>query len=610
MNRPFNPSQSEAISHKQGPAMVLAGPGSGKTLVITHRVYNLIHSYNVKPENILVITFTKAASIEMRDRYRALSGVQDAVTFGTFHSVFFRILKYAYQYKAEDVIRSEEVYRVISELAISAELTVEDEELLSNLIGEIGRVKNEGIDITHYYPQNCSADVFRRIFEGYQQYLHQHRKLDFDDMLVYTYELFQERPDILAMWQKQYAYILIDEYQDINKLQFEIVRMLAAPQNNLFVVGDDDQSIYGFRGSKPELMLRFGKYYPQAHILYLRENYRSTAAIVEASGRLISHNQSRYKKDFLAVSDEKEAVIHKQFKNQKEEYEEVIRHIKEAYAHGIPYHEMAILCRTNLQPRKLIYHLINHNIPFASKDVIPNIYEHWITKDILAYIRIAQGSRERKDFLRIMNRPGRYIKRESLEQPSVDFDRWCAYYKEQPQIAQRIRKLEEDIRVLSGMTPYSAVNYIRKAMNYDEYLKQYAEYRKVDEDELYALMEELQDSAREYKRYDAWICHMQEYKEDLIKQTKQEDYQSEGVWIVTLHGAKGLEYEEVYLIDVNEGVMPYKKAVLNHDVEEERRMFYVGMTRAKSKLRIYSVEEYNGKAVAVSRFVKEALSPA
>lgn len=607
MKQSFNPSQSEAISHGEGPALILAGPGSGKTLVITQRVKNLIENQGVNPSNILVVTFTKAAARQMKERFVSLMGGKHyTVTFGTFHAVFFSVLKNAYHYSAKNIIREEEKYRFLKEIIDRMELEYEDEQdFMSGVLGEISLVKNEQIEITHYYAKNCAADIFRRIYKEYEGKMQRAGLLDFDDMLVYTYELFRERKDILALWQKQYPYILVDEFQDINFLQFEIVKMMALPENHLFVVGDDDQSIYRFRGAKPELMLNFKKSYPNAKEILLDVNYRSVSGVIQAAQRLIGHNSERFHKKIHAQNPERGGVQISLHKNQWEENEAVIENIKKQAERGIPYREMAILFRTNIQPRMLMRQLMNHNIPFVAKDKIPNLYEHWIARDIFTYIRIAQGSRERADFLKIMNRPKRYIGRESLEEMSVAFDVWMDYYKEQPWIAERIDRLEYDIRMLSGMKPFAAMNYIRNGIGYDEFCKEYAEYRHIKVEELIEILDELQESAKEYNSYDAWFLHMEEYKEELEKQAREQQYNPDGVTLATLHSAKGLEYEVVYIIDVNEGIMPYKKAVLNQDIEEERRMFYVGMTRAKKELYLSSVHEYGGRKVDVSRFIKE-----
>ena len=610
VKKQYNEAQIQAIRHKNGPCMTLAGPGSGKTAVITERVKYLITEHGVNPSNILVITFTKAAATEMKERFLTLMGQEKMpVTFGTFHAVFFQILKHAYHYTAANIVKEEQKYNCMKELVLKHRLEFEDEaEFVTAILGEISLVKNTGVEFAHYYSTNCATEVFRRLYSEYHEYLYTHKLIDFDDMLVYTYELFRERPDILSAWQKKFTYILIDEMQDINKLQYDIVKMLAAPENNLFVVGDDDQSIYRFRGAKPEIMLHFFDDYPKGKRILLDRNYRSQEEIVKASLNLISHNKERFKKDIKASLPAKDPVEYAIFPSQREQNLRIIRDISERLDHGGKYSDFAVLFRTNTQPRLLMEQLMEYNVPFIARDSIPNIYEHWIAKDLFAYIRIAQGSRQRSDFLQIMNRPKRYINRDSLDDEQVAFDVWIWFYEEQPWIAKRIEQLEHDIKMLEWMSPYAAINYIRHGIGYDEFLKEYAEYRRIREDDLFDVLEELQESAREYKNYDAWFLHIEEYAEEIqkLRQQKQEQEQKDSVLLATLHSAKGLEYEHVYIVDVNEGVMPYKKATLEQEIEEERRMFYVGMTRAKQDLHLFSTKQVNHKDAEVSRFIREA----
>lgn len=605
----LNPSQERAIRHKEGPMLVLAGPGSGKTLVITERTRYLIEECQISPSNILVITFTKAAAAEMKQRFRRRVGRDCPVTFGTFHAVFFMILKHAYHYSAENIIREETRYQCIREIIAKCQLDYEDEnEFITSLLGEIGMVKNAGIAIANYYSKNCAETVFRRIFNEYQEYLYRHKLLDFDDMLVYTKELFLERSDILAAWQKKYQYILIDEFQDINKIQYDIIKMMAGEQQNLFAVGDDDQSIYRFRGAKPEIMLHFKEDFKGAKTVLLDTNYRSTRQIVAAAGNVIRYNRERFEKQIKAGGGSGAEVEYLLFEGQREENARIIWDIQEAVEHGAHYEDFAILFRTNTQPRLLMEQLLAYNIPFRTKDSIPNLYEHWIAKDLFAYIRIAMGSRERRDFLQIMNRPKRYISRESLDEPTVAFDVWEWYYEEQPWVAKRIGQLQHDIKVLERLSPYAAINYIRKAIGYDEFLAEYADYRRIKVEDLYDVIEELQASAKDHKNYDGWFAHIDAYTRELQEMYRLQNENRESVALATLHSAKGLEYENVYLIDVNEGMMPYKKAVLDPEIEEERRMFYVGMTRAKKNLHLFAVKKLNNKDAEISRFIGEAQS--
>ena len=606
----FNASQTRAIHHKNGPMLVLAGPGSGKTLVITERTKYLIEECGIDPAQILVITFTKAAATEMKRRFQRKMNRLCPVTFGTFHAVYFAILKHAYNYSADNIAREEQRYQSMREIIAKEHLTYEDEtEFITSLLGEISLVKNSGIEIANYYSKNCAETVFRKIYRQYHEFLYKNRLIDFDDMLVYTKELFEQRADILAAWQNKYRYILIDEFQDINRIQYDIIKMLAGERKNLFIVGDDDQSIYRFRGAKPEIMLHFKDDYPEAETVLLDVNYRSVKNIVTSAGYLIGHNKERFQKKIEAADQGDIPVEWQLFESQRKENARIIWDIQEAVEKGAKYEEFAVLFRTNTQPRLLMEQLMEYNIPFRTRDTVPNLYEHWIAKDIFAYIRIAMGSRERRDFLQIMNRPKRYISRESLDEETVAFDVWEWYYEEQPWVAKRIEKLEGDIRMLERLSPYAAINYIRKAIGYDEFCTEYADYRRIKADDLFDVLDELLDAAREYKTYDAWFDHIENYTKELQEFYRVQNQNPNSVALATLHSAKGLEYENVYIIDVNEGVMPYKKAVLEPEVEEERRMFYVGMTRAKKNLHLFSVRQLNHKDAEISRFIKEAQPP-
>ena len=606
----FNASQTRAIHHKNGPMLVLAGPGSGKTLVITERTKYLIEECGIDPAQILVITFTKAAATEMKRRFQRKMNRSCPVTFGTFHAVYFAILKHAYNYSADNIAREEQSYQCMREIIAKEHLTYEDEtEFITSLLGEISLVKNSGIEIANYYSKNCAETVFRKVYRQYHEFLYKNRLIDFDDMLVYTKELFEQRADILAAWQNKYRYILIDEFQDINRIQYDIIKMLAGERKNLFIVGDDDQSIYRFRGAKPEIMLHFKDDYPEAETVLLDVNYRSVKNIVTSAGYLIGHNKERFQKKIEAADQGDNPVEWQLFESQRKENARIIWDIQEAVEKGAKYEEFAVLFRTNTQPRLLMEQLMEYNIPFRTRDTVPNLYEHWIAKDIFAYIRIALGSRERRDFLQIMNRPKRYISRESLDEETVAFDVWEWYYEEQPWVAKRIEKLEGDIRMLERLSPYAAINYIRKAIGYDEFCTEYADYRRIKADDLFDVLDELLDAAREYKTYDAWFDHIENYTKELQEFYRVQNQNPNSVALATLHSAKGLEYENVYIIDVNEGVMPYKKAVLEPEVEEERRMFYVGMTRAKKNLHLFSVRQLNHKDAEISRFIKEAQPP-
>lgn len=603
----FNDAQKKAIRHGEGPALVLAGPGSGKTTVITSRVRFLTEKRGVNPGNILVITFTRAAAAEMKERYERLTENRGGrVAFGTFHSIFFMILKLAYRYEASQIVREEEQLGFIREMAEGIGLEPEDErEFASAVLSEISSVKGELTPVSGYHAKSCAPEAFGRLYRGYEDWLRRQGKLDFDDMLVMCYELFKERKDILRLWQEKYQYILIDEFQDINRLQYEVVKMLALPRNNLFIVGDDDQSIYRFRGARPELMLGFEKDYPEAERILLNVNYRSSSQIVEAAGQLVCHNSIRFPKEIRAARGAGRPICVRQWADGREETLAVARELRDYARMGIAYEDIAVLYRTNQGPRLLVERLMEYNIPFTMGDNLPNLYEHWIAKNIISYIRIAGGELSRSLVLSIINRPPRYISRDAFEGKRVNWEALKSFYQDRNWMLDRIEQLEYDLKMIGTMAPVAAVNYIRKAVGYDDYIREYASQRCIGQEELFEVLDALQESAGGFQTATQWFEHIEEYGKQLKNRPALREKQERGVSLMTMHSSKGLEFKVVYILDANEGVTPHKKAVLEPDMEEERRMFYVAMTRAKERLHIYYVKERYHKKQTISRFVEE-----
>lgn len=609
-------SQKLAVNLMEGPAMILAGPGSGKTMVITHRIRHLIES-GVRPDNILVITFTRAAAMQMRSRFLSLTGEESCrVTFGTFHAVFFQILRNAYHYNSDSILREDERFRILSGLAEALHVDTDDMKgWTADIAAEISQVKTARIPLDYYYSVNCPEEDFRKIYRGYEAQKGNMRKIDFDDMCCYTADLFHARKDILKSWQDHFRYILVDEFQDINSLQYEIVRMLASPENNLFIVGDDDQSIYRFRGSKPEIMLNFPKDYPNAKVITLQENYRSTADIVRASVSVIEENKNRFHKDLRSVSGPGDPVKVLECRDPSAEYLYLVSAIKKSVEEGCSPGEIAILTRTNLQARGPAEKLMEFSIPVSVRDRIPVVYDHFIAQDFLAYLRLSRGDRSQNSFLRICNRPNRYISREAVEASSrrvegrsvVSFIALEAYYRSKPWMVERIRQLEDDLHRLSSMKMYAALNFIRLGVGYDKFLKEYADKRRLNLEELTDTESELQEASQPFADLSSWEEHMAEYRhklEELQKESEEKgNVKRESVTLSTLHSSKGLEFSEVFLLDTNEGVVPYKKAKLPAEIEEERRLFYVGMTRARKKLHILYVKERYNKKMDPSRFL-------
>ena len=608
----LNHAQTEAVAHNKGPCMVLAGPGSGKTLTIAKRIEYLIMKHKVRPEEILVITFTKYAAWEMKNRTRSICGPSSyAVTFGTFHGIYYGILKWAYRLNQSNLLSDEEKYRILREILPGIDWDQEPEadeekDYLQELAIEIGNVKNNCMDIEEYEPVKYTTEKFRKLYRTYEETKKKYRKIDFEDMLIQCRDLFMKRPDILKKWQEKFQYILVDEFQDVNQAQYDVVRMLAAPQDNLFVVGDDDQSVYGFRGAKPGIMMEFMKDYPKARQILLDVNYRSSGYIVKGALRVIGNNKIRFEKKIEAFRKPDETVHVQEVKDPVQEAEYVLERIREYREKGVSYTEMAVLYRTNVDARAMSELMTEYQIPFVMKEHLNNIYEHFIALDMISYLRLSQGEYDRKYFLQIANRPNRYLTRESMKTGNVSYESLRRYYRDKDWMVDRIDQLEWDMKMICDKTPYAAIQYIRKRMGYDEFLKEYAAYRKISSEDLFALLEEIWQNSKGYGTIKEWFEHIESYGK-MLKEQNKKNGEKEGVNLMTMHAAKGLEFDTVFVIEANEGSCPYKKATADEEIEEERRLFYVAMTRAKRKLVISYVKEKNGKALLPSRFVSELL---
>ena len=608
----LNHAQTEAVAHNKGPCMVLAGPGSGKTLTIAKRIEYLIMKHKVRPEEILVITFTKYAAWEMKNRTRSICGPSSyAVTFGTFHGIYYGILKWAYRLNQSNLLSDEEKYRILREILPGIDWDQEPEadeekDYLQELAIEIGNVKNNCMDIEEYEPVKYTTEKFRKLYRTYEETKKKYRKIDFEDMLIQCRDLFMKRPDILKKWQEKFQYILVDEFQDVNQAQYDVVRMLAAPQDNLFVVGDDDQSVYGFRGAKPGIMMEFMKDYPKARQILLDVNYRSSGYIVKGALRVIGNNKIRFEKKIEAFRKPDETVHVQEVKDPVQEAEYVLERIREYREKGVSYTEMAVLYRTNVDARAMSELKTEYQIPFVMKEHLNNIYEHFIALDMISYLRLSQGEYDRKYFLQIANRPNRYLTRESMKTGNVSYESLRRYYRDKDWMVDRIDQLEWDMKMICDKTPYAAIQYIRKRMGYDEFLKEYAAYRKISSEDLFAVLEEIWQNSKGYGTIKEWFEHIESYGK-MLKEQNKKNGEKEGVNLMTMHAAKGLEFDIVFVIEANEGSCPYKKATTDEEIEEERRLFYVAMTRAKRKLVISYVKEKNGKDLLPSRFVSELL---
>jgi len=604
----YSSNQKKAIEHGAGPLMVLAGPGSGKTFVITHRIKYLIEGLGINPAHILVVTFSRAAAKEMKDRFERLYN-KSLVTFGTFHSVFFSLLKTAYGFTSEQIASDELRYSLIKDLIKKNSIMNEDINNLSgNLLNEIALIKQDNINIKNYYSNSIASDVFKKLYREYEAELEVRNKLDFEDMLSLTYELLNGRKDILEAIQNRYRYILVDEFQDINFLQYNIIKLMAGKDQNITVVGDDDQSIYRFRGARPEIMFGFERDFRNVSKVFLDINFRSSTQIVDASTKLISFNSKRFPKTFTAKNGSGAPVSVIEFKNPFSEVNTIVNDIREYIKANQDINNIAVLYRTNLSPRLLIERMMKNNIPFTIRDAIPNLFEHWVSKDIISYIKLALNMGNKTDLLRISNKPNRYISRDSLSSSKANIETLFDYYEDKSYMIKRIIELREHLRTIKNLKPSTALRYIRTVVGYDEYIEEYCDMNGIESDDCYTILGDLENSASEYNTFNDWFVHMEEYKKELIESRKKSNENDNGVRLMTFHSSKGLEFDIVYIIDVNEGSVPYKKAKGVDEIEEERRMFYVAMTRARQKLFICYCKENFGKSIGKSEFIIELSS--
>lgn len=608
----FNKSQIQAISHMDGPAMVLAGPGSGKTTVITHRIKNLIEKAEVRPENILVVTFTKAAAISMQKRFSTLmnGGKGQLVTFGTFHSVFYKILRKSRRYEATEILserqKTDYIREIIGRYGISSNDILE---LSQNIINDIGNIKGNMLNAQEYEPSCCKKEDFIKVYNAYNLELKKDGKMDFDDILRECYLLLCENHTILEQWRELYKYILIDEFQDINRIQMNIIELLASPLNNIFVVGDDDQSIYGFRGARPEIMIEFKDYYPEAELIVLNVNYRSTQSIINVAGRVIENNKTRLDKCAHANNDKDFQPDIRKFRNQVEELKFVVSKIKEYENQGISLSEMAILVRNNSQIQEISSFLKNRKIEAESGKHRSNIYNGMVAKDILSYVRGAlkfDGTYFNEDLIYVLNKPQRYISRQVVLSVNMNISAVRRIYSK-----NNIDSFLFHIEMIRKLPPQAALSYIRKGAGYEEYLRLYAIENNIPMSGLLKQLEQLVQECSKFNTLEQWTNSIDSAQnsegQNFGKKSSGEGGTNNRINIMTMHGSKGLEFKAVFIVDANQGIIPTSKALRERDFEEERRLFYVAITRAIDYLNIYAVEERLGCPIEVSMFVEEML---
>lgn len=611
----LNREQREAAGHLNGACMVLAGPGTGKTTVITARIQNMIKK-GIEPQSILVVTFSRAAANEMKERFQKLWTGQkqavESVSFGTFHSIFFKILRQYRNYKMEDLIDEEKKFSLIRTIIRKNKLDFGNEEdEISDIINDMGYVVNSMLPIDEYEPKSCRQKDLKCIMQAYEDLKESSGWYDYDDLLYDCYNLLCSNTRIIKEVRDRFRYILIDEFQDINKLQFETIRLIAEPVNNIFVVGDDDQSIYGFRGATPEILLNFGRLYPNSQRIVLKNNYRTTQSILRCAEALINHNKARYAKGLEATRAAGSLPQVFEVEDFEDEARNIAFRIKARYKEGISYSKMSVIYRTNLQSRALVDALMDVNIPFIAVDGAASVYHHWVSKDILGYLRLALYPWTNKEIIRIMNKPKRFISRDSIERADSMqgsfYDNLVTYGGLNRLQANAVIELRENIFRMTDMKPAQAVKFIRSVIGYDDYLREYAYYKGITVKGLIEAADEIESSTASYQNIEAYLKHVEEVMESIQEYRRKSSIKEDRVQLLTMHRAKGLEFDIVFIAGSVDGLTPYFKADDSEsmDLEEERRLFYVAMTRAKNELYISTPKLRYKKAAMPSRFIPE-----
>ena len=563
MGKKLNTAQQRAVCHETGPMLVLAGPGSGKTTVLLCRISRLLERGLAKPQEILALTFSKAAAEEMKSRFENLNGAS-GVSFGTFHSIFFRILRSRYGWNVEQIFQEEERRSILRNSIEAEKWDIPDlEEYISQFFSQLSLMNSELEQPNRFTPTGMPVEEFRKLYRAYEGYKERHEKLDFDDMLTQCYQLLREDAAVREYWQRKYKFILVDEFQDVNQAQFACLQILAERHQNLFVVGDDDQSIYAFRGARPDFLLHFPTLYPAAKKVTLNTNYRSTERIVNLAERVIGNNEVRFVKNMKGIGEAGDKVTFFLAEDAAKEAAHIAEKIGRLLDEGMPLTEIAVIYRTNLQGGAFARELYKRGIPYDLRDNSGNVYEHWVAKDLLAYLLLAENEESDSALRRILNKPKRYIGKDLLaEAETMPYTLLRSFFV-CPSLKgwqeENLENLRIDLNQIRKRTPYDAVKYIRKVIGYDEYLEEFAAYRRTSAQVLQEIADEIMETAKDCADVRSFREQLERLSLQMKEQSRKKGQKRNGVALMTMHGAKGLEFRAVFLPSLVEGIVPHEK---------------------------------------------------
>ncbi|EHI98896.1 UvrD/REP helicase [Clostridium sp. DL-VIII] len=597
--------QMSAVKAEEKNTLIVAAPGSGKTTVIINKVNHLVENKKVSNGNIIVITFTKAAARNMKMRYEHAFNKSTSPFFGTFHGLFYKML--VRDGKNIDIVDGSIVHKIVSSV-LSKYFDEVNEDKVKEAINNISLYKTSRSSLCEFRP-SLAKEIFEEALDKYESYKREHNKRDFDDLAIEVLELLSKNENVLLSYRKLFKYVLVDEFQDCDEMQIDFLKLInGGAENSLFAVGDEDQCIYSFRGSKPEYMVSFDTMFKEGRKYYLSINYRSKSNIVDKSKEVISFNTNRNKKEIKWNREELGIIQWINSYNEKMQAESLVNIVLNNKNQNIPYENNAVLYRTNIEAMTVIDILIRKKIPFTLLDREYNFFEHFICRDLIAYLKLSINQFDKDSFLQIINKPFRYISKANFayvrnykyeENPFtilINKDDTPPFQK------KKLDELKGDINYLNKISLSSAIAYIVMDLGYLDYLKEYAKKFNQSLEDLEDIIEEFKLAAEGYKTIFEFLQHIEEVNQTIEASKKK--VKREGVILSTIHGVKGMEFKNVYVINCVEETIPHSNSIKDN-IEEERRLFYVGITRAIDNLYLFSPRSRKGQFKDVSRFIVE-----
>ena len=600
----FTEAQKRAIESKARAVLVVAGPGSGKTTVLTERLVYLLKN-GAEAKSCLLLSFTRASSKEMALRFAKRGIAGNSPHFSTIHALCLSLLREVRGIEREGLVNLYEKMDWLSAYFLEKGIAREEvEELLLNYCNQISYFKSITEEERMHFLREEKNEDFLPLFQYYEKMRKLRGKLDFEDLLIEVLLELQKNTRIADSWKSRFSYILVDEFQDLSLIQYAILKALSEKGASLFVVGDEDQSIYGFRGASPDILFRFAGDFPDCERIFLADNFRSKEEIVLLSKRLIGKNKKRFQKPLTGRRGRGGKAKYFLLETGVEEAVLLAEHVESLLREGCPPEEIAVLCRSKMQITPLLPGFMERGIPIVVVEELSNVFQHFIGKDILAYLRLAKNKESSQELVQILSQPYRGLRREKIlhkDSGLSDLKRAAKTLKER----EETEKLEKHLEALSKLNPKEAVLFIRKEIGYEKYLEDFAKKKNKDFTEWWESLEEITAMSEGYPDLDAFFRFVTEFNRRALERRKPEE--EKGIRFMTYHSAKGLEFDEVFLPDCIEGIIPDGRAKKPEEIEEERRSFYVALTRARKGIHIYVTKTRYSKKVYPSRFIPELL---